>query len=125
MTKRLRVVIVPIALLLLIVSNACEQDNEFRTDLALSNETIIIPKDRFSSKVVVYSDTDWKVEVENPESDDWLSLSPEERITSVTGSGRNYFEFTAQENLSGDFREGSFIITTQSSRKTLVIRQNR
>ena len=111
--------------LLVLLFGACEKNSDFHTDLALDNETIIVPKDSITSKVIVYSDTNWKVELENPEMVDWLSLSPDEPVASVTGKGRDYFQFTAKTNLSGEIRYGTLVIATQSSKKTLVIRQNR
>lgn len=103
--------------------SSCEKDHSFITDLALNNELIIIPKEQITSRVIVFSNTNWKVEIENPESASWISLSPDEHVTSVNGSGQSYFQFTAKENTSGKIREAIFIIATKNSRKTLMIQQ--
>lgn len=109
---------------LLVANISCERNDVFSTDLALNNDTIRISSDSITSNVIVFSNTNWNVEMEDPEATLWLSLSSDEQLNNYSGSGQSYFQFTAKKNVNSSIRYGTFIITTVNSRKTLVIRQN-
>jgi hypothetical protein len=109
---------------LLLANISCERNDVFSPDLALNNDTIRISRDSITSNVIVFSNTNWTVELEDPEATPWLSLSPNEQLNNYSGSGQSYFQFTAKKNGNSSIRYGTFIITTVNSKKTLVIRQN-
>lgn len=109
---------------LLLANISCERNDVFSPDLALNNDTIKISSDSITSNVIVFSNTNWNVELEDPDTTPWLSLSPNEQLNNYSGNGRSYFQFTAKKNENGLIRYGTFIITTVNSKKTLVIRQN-
>lgn len=109
---------------LLLANISCERNDVFSPDLALNNDTIRISSDSITSNVIVFSNTNWNVELEDPDATPWLSLSPNEQLNNYSGSGQSYFQFTAKKNGNSSIRYGTFIITTVNSKKTLVIRQN-
>jgi len=111
--------------LLFVSMSSCEKEEIFLPDLALNTDTISITRDELISKVLIYSNTNWSVEIEDPESSNWLTLPDSENLIAYNGSGTNYFLFKAEANAENEIRYGTFIIKTATSRKTLVIIQNR
>lgn len=124
--KRENIIII-IAFVFLFINMAvfisCTENEVFRTNLALDNDTIHVSRNGISSKVIVYSDAKWKVELEEPDNTTWLSLSPDEKTYTINGKGTDYFQFTTQDNTTSVVRFGVFIISTNENSKRLVIRQ--
>lgn len=103
---------------------SCERTDIFNPDLALNNSTIRISKEEMTSKVIVFSNTDWSVRINGDAP--WLTLvNGENPVEEYTGSGRDYFYFKAQYNDTGADRSAELSISTASETKTIVVIQQK
>jgi len=105
--------------------SSCEKEEVFSPNLALNTDTLSITKDEITSNVLIFSNTSWRVEIEDAQNTEWLTLLNSDSLTIYNGSGRSYFQFKAEANDNNVIRYGTFVIKTAQNRKTLVVVQNR
>lgn len=105
--------------------SGCEKDDVFETDLALNTDTLRITKDEITTNVLVFSNTNWDVEVQDADYAWWLTLPESDDLRTLNGSGTSYFRLKAETNGDDMIRYGTLVIKTATSNKKLVVVQDR
>ena len=104
---------------------SCERQDVFDPDLALNNSTIRVSKEEFTSKVIVFSNTEWTVRLTNSDAQ-WITLvDGEDPVDEFTGKGREYFYFKVQYNDTGADRSAEISVSTASTTKKVVVVQQK
>lgn len=120
--KKLNYLFVIVVLITFFLNQSCENLTEFTTELAMDNDTIVMPKVSKITRARVYSNTNWKAVLENPEAD-WISLT-DENLKEVSLSGNDYIIINTTTNETGAIRRETIIVSTKNKTHRLTIKQS-
>lgn len=111
----MRKVILLIAALLPLLA-ACHKPYETSIDLGVNNERIDLPSfEEGHCFITVFSNGSWNIEI--APAVDWA------RLDRASGEGIGYVRFDYDENLSGDERSATVLVTGQGKSCEITVNQ--
>lgn len=106
----------------IITFSSCEQETGFTTELALNNDSIYVPKDTKTTRIIVFSDRSWTV-IKEDSTIHWITLS-KDSLERTSGKGNGSFLVNIKTNESNAIRMATLIISTENESHRLTLRQD-
>lgn len=111
-----------IAIVAVISFTSCEPDMGFKTELALNNDSIYLPKVTKTTRVLVFSDRKWTV-IKEDTTTNWITLTVDS-LNTTSGSGNGSFLVNVKTNDSNLIRMATLVISTENKSHRLTFRQD-
>lgn len=101
----------------------CEPSYEFNPELALNNDSVFLPDTAITTRILVFSNTSWKVEKEDTTMH-WITLTTDS-LEMTSGSGNGSFLVNVTANEESALRMMTLVISTKNKLHRLTFKQKK